>query len=200
LRTSDDENDCGDGFSPFLSHAINPSEQAARALDGHRFGDFVVKGIVLPVSFKDMPGILAEILSTHPHAVVLTGLAADRKKISFEKVAINLIDSSGRPDNDGAIIQDQLIDKAGENAYFSSLPIRQMYEQLSAKQIASEISLSAGSYVCNQSFYLLMNAISRGKLKTLGGFIHLPASADLGGDWKQEEITHALRESLKEFI
>ena len=37
------------GFEPFGADAVNPSQELAKAIEGRRFGDLVVRSAVLPV-------------------------------------------------------------------------------------------------------------------------------------------------------
>ncbi len=46
---------------------------------------------------------------------------------------------------------------------------------MQAAGIASEISQTAGTFVCNHIFYGLMHALqTRGRRKVRGGFVHVP--------------------------
>lgn len=46
--------------------------------------------------------------------------------------------------------------------------------ELRAGGVPASVSQTAGTFVCNHVFYGLMHAISRHKLPTRGGFIHIP--------------------------
>ena len=60
----------------------------------------------------------------------------------------------------------------GENAYFSTLPVRKMADAINDIGIPSQVSYSAGAYVCNDLLYtLLHNFKDTGKRVA---FIHIP--------------------------
>lgn len=165
------------GFEPFGKFAENPSEQIVRALDGQVISDHTVKGIILPVVFS--PGIeelINAIEDLNPVAVISLGLAAQRTKITPERIAINLHDAE-MPDNAGHQPMDQQIIRGGPPAYWSTLPVKAIIEALLAEGYKAEQSTSAGTFVCNHVFYRLMHYL-HGSGTTLGGFIHLPPTVE----------------------
>ncbi len=101
------------------------------------------------------------------------GQAAGRARVSIERVAINVDDSEAK-DNDGIIKRDEAIFADGENAYFSTLPIKKMLKAVNEKGIPAAVSNTAGTYVCNHVFYSLMYYLNKDKKSARGGFIHLP--------------------------
>ena len=60
------------------------------------------------------------------------------------------------------------------NAYFSTLPLDDIVLKLKQKNINVEISNTAGTYVCNNLFYHLMNYIEENNLNIKAGFVHVP--------------------------
>jgi pyroglutamyl-peptidase len=108
-----------------------------------------------------------------PHAVISLGEAGGRARISIERAAVNLLDFR-MADNAGAQVHDQPVVEGGPAAYFSTLPVRQMYEMLLEKGIPTELSLSAGAFICNQVMYTCLHHIERSGRRVPAGFIHLP--------------------------
>lgn len=45
--------------------------------------------------------------------------------------------------------------------------------------VPAEVSLSAGSFVCNQVFYVLLHALRR-RPRVAAGFVHVPWAPELG--------------------
>lgn len=163
------------GFEPFGKSTINPSqillEDAPKTFPG---GIELVKSI-LPVEKTTGPQTLIDALNHHqPDAAICFGLAEGRSVISLERVAVNLMDYR-IPDNAGKTVQDQPIAPDGPAAYLSSLPLRAMQSALRANNIPSELSLTAGTYLCNQVFYTLMHHLATHGRAIPAGFIHLPA-------------------------
>ncbi|HET9032358.1 MAG TPA: pyroglutamyl-peptidase I [Dokdonella sp.] len=162
------------GFEPFADEAINPSAEIARRLDGELIAQHHVVSGILPVTFTDAPTRLAELLDQHrPQLVIALGQAGGRGEISLERVAINLIDAR-IADNAGLQPIDAEVLHAGPGAYFSTLPIKAIREELEALNVPSALSLSAGTYVCNQVAYWLGHLLATEHAPTRGGFIHVP--------------------------
>lgn len=184
------------GFEPFLSFPINPTEKIVKELDGVGIGDYQVKGLLLPVEYeKAAERILTEIREINPDAVISLGLAAGRATITPERIAINCRD--GEPDNNGVRLQDAPIVEGGPDGYFSTLPIREMVETLTEKGYPAKISNTAGTYLCNNIMYVVLNELQ--SLKP-AGFIHIPASHELAvhsqkemSSWSDNDLLEAVK-------
>ncbi len=162
------------GFEPFADETVNPSAEIARHLDGERIGALRVVTAVLPVKFAEAPARLADLLDQHrPELVIALGQAGGRAELSLERVAINLIDAR-IADNAGLQPIDAEVLLGGPGAYFSTLPVKAIHEELKFLNIPSALSLSAGTYVCNQVFYWLAHLLATEHPRTRGGFIHVP--------------------------
>ncbi len=166
------------GFEPFRNFSQNISKDLVQALPDQFGGQITLTKTILPVDNVKGPARIVEaIYQYQPDAVLSFGIAANRKKINLERIAINLKDYR-IPDNTGVQISDQPIIPNGPAAYFTTLPIRKMLNSLSASGIPASISLSAGAYLCNQVFYTVMHEINHNYLPIKAGFIHLPASSE----------------------
>jgi pyroglutamyl-peptidase len=129
---------------------------------------------ILPVdSVKAVNWAKTKIQESHPDIFILLGEASLRPVVSIEKVAINWMDFR-IADNSGKQILDQPVIKGGPAAFFSTLPVNLIQNQLKIDGIPAEISLSAGAYLCNQVFYSSLYYSSLENPKCLCGFIHLP--------------------------
>lgn len=159
-------------FEPFGSHPNNPSMALVAALAEQELGPWQPQTAVLPVSFKRAPRMLSALLKRHqPDRVIAFGLAASRKVLSLERVALNWCDAA-IADNDGARPRACALKKRAPAAYFSTLPIDPWLASLDHLGLPSEISLSAGSYLCNAVFFELMHAVQGKPIEA--GFIHVP--------------------------
>ncbi len=165
------------GFEPFGGDAVNPSGAVAQALNGTPLAGHLLVGVTLPTAFAASVERLHQLLGQiQPVLVVCTGVAKGRTGLALERVALNLLDAP-LPDNAGQQPVDQPVRPGAPPAHFSGLPVKAMQRALHAHGHAAELSLSAGSYVCNAVFFELMEALAtrpehRG---VVGGFIHLPA-------------------------
>jgi pyroglutamyl-peptidase len=164
------------GFEPFDGDALNPSWLVAQALDGARLhgpgGELTVRAVQLPCAFATALPSLQHALRRHrPRQVVALGQAG-RSVISVERVAINVEDAR-IPDNRGAQPIDRPVRARGPAAYFSTLPIKAIWDALRQAGIAAEVSQTAGTFVCNHVFYGLMHLLRR-RPGVRGGLIHVP--------------------------
>ncbi|MBU3085427.1 pyroglutamyl-peptidase I [Acinetobacter seifertii] len=165
------------GFEPFQHDQINPSWEISKALDKLKIDGYQIHSVCLPVVFGKSAQILQQaIYHLKPDYVLCLGVAANRSAISLERIAIN-IDDAQIADNAGNQPIDQIIDTQGSPAFFSTLPIKAIFQKLRQENISVEISNSAGTYVCNHVFYHLMSIIKNTQIK--GGFIHVPASPEM---------------------
>ena len=160
------------GFEPFDQDTVNPSWEAVRLLDGTLQGDVRIVGRQLPCAFALAPERLQQLLEEFgPELVIAVGLGPGRTDVCIERVAININDAR-IPDNLGDQPIDTPVVPHGPAAYFSTLPIKAMVRALKDAGIASSVSHTAGTFVCNQVFYYLQHALAGAGVRS--GFIHVP--------------------------
>ena len=161
------------GFEPFGGDRLNPSREVARHLDGRRVAGHAIVGRCLPCAFGSAPSELQALLDEwQPGVVIALGLGGRRSAVSIERIAVNLIDAR-IADNAGEQPIDVQVTAGAPAAYFASLPVKAIHAGLREAGIASEVSHSAGTFVCNQVFFALMHRL-RAWPQAKGGFIHLP--------------------------
>ena len=163
------------GFEPFGGEEINPSWEAVLALPSE-IGEYAIDKLRLPVAFGEAAEIVIEVAEkTKPDVILCIGQAGGRSAITPELVAINLRHAS-IPDNKGNQPKDEAIIPDGNAAYFSTLPMRLIAESINKADIASQLSYSAGTYVCNDLLYTLLSRFDGSNIRV--GFIHVPYSTD----------------------
>ncbi len=170
------------GFDPFAGEAVNASWEVAAALHGRRIDGHRLVAARLPTVFEGSRQRVRELLRRHrPALVVCLGQASGRAAISLERVALNLNDAK-LADNAQARPIDTPVIPGGPTAYFSSLPLKAMYLALQDAGIPVEVSHTAGTFVCNHVFYVLMHELGRSRRqpRPRGGLIHLPWLAQQG--------------------
>lgn len=162
------------GFDPFGGEALNPSWLAVSALDGEVIAGHRVVAVQLPTAFARAAKALRAALRRHRPALVLcVGQAGGRASLSLERVAINVIDAR-IADNDGAQPVDAPCVKGAPAGYFTTLPVKAMLRALRDAGIPAEVSNTAGTYVCNHVFFVLMHALASQPGTVRGGFMHIP--------------------------
>ena len=164
------------GFDAFGGETINPSWLVAQALHGKILQGHLMVAAQLPTEFAASGKRLADLLRQHQPALVLCiGLAGGRASLSLERIAINIQDAR-IADNIGTQPIDEPVIESGPAAYFSTLPIKAMLQALTAANIPAEVSQTAGTFVCNHVFYVLMHVLKKQDTtaNARGGFVHVP--------------------------
>jgi pyroglutamyl-peptidase len=180
------------GFEPFNGATINPSWEAARALDGWSGPGFAVVARQLPCVFGTALDVLRAAVAEHrPDIVIAVGQAGGRSEISLERVAINVDDAAIR-DNAGAQPVDRPIVADGPAAYFCTLPVKAIVRALRLRGFPSGVSQTAGTFVCNHVFYGLMHHLAGQPVRA--GFIHVPFLPEQAADRPERPPSMALRD------
>lgn len=179
------------GFEPFGGDTVNASEEAVRALAASWTGPEELVTEVLPVVFDEVrsaDGRLLRLLDEHlPDVVVAVGLAAGITQVRVERVAINLMDAP-IPDNGGGRPVDAPVADGGPAARFATLPVKAAAAAVRAAGIPAGVSYSAGTYVCNASFYALQHALAE-RPHVVSGFVHVPRTTqEVGGEVAGSEL------------
>ena len=160
------------GFKPFGGATLNPSELLVNVLERDQIPGVELFTVILPVEFDRSAEILLEkVKQIQPNLVIAFGQAEGRTAINPEKFAINL-DDARIPDNSGDERKDVVIDKNGSDSYVTTLPIEMMVDAMKRAGYPTDISLSAGAFVCNHIFYKLQKTLSGSNIRS--GFVHLP--------------------------
>ena len=163
------------GFEPFDGSTTNPSSEIIESLPNNQFPGHDILKEVLPVdSLSAVEWVKSTLPVFRPEIVLHLGEASSRPMVSLEKVAINWLDFR-IADNAGNQIKDQKIFDDAPDAYFSSLPLSKIQENIKSAGIPVEISLSAGAYLCNQVFFSSMYYLNHFQINAICGFIHLPS-------------------------
>lgn len=162
------------GFEPFGGEAINPAEELLRGLQGAEVAGHVVTTTLLPVAFRDgLAALEREIDRVRPAIVLGVGQAGGRARLSLERVALNLIDAR-IPDNAGEQPVDVPVIPGAPDAYLSGLPVKAMLRAMIEAGVPAELSLSAGTYVCNAVFFALRHLAATRWPALRAGFLHVP--------------------------
>ena len=155
------------GFEPFGTATSNPSGEIVKQISGEN-----VVTAILPVAYAQSAERLLSLIEQHnPDVVICLGQAEGRTQITPEKVAINL-DDARLADNEGVLRNDVKIIEHGPDAYFSTLPVKDMVEAVKTQGIPAAVSLSAGAFLCNHVFYVAQNKFAGSNVRS--GFVHVP--------------------------
>jgi pyroglutamyl-peptidase len=163
------------GFEPFGGEKTNPSWDVCAQLREEIAG-MRVETCRVPCEFRNSIEVVAAAIERlHPAIVILLGQAGGRSRMGVERVAIN-IDDARIADNAGAQPVDETIAPNGPPAYFATVPVKAMAAAMRAAGVPTEVSNSAGTYVCNHLMFGVLHFIAASGYRTRAGFIHMPYS------------------------
>ena len=161
------------GFDPFGGEKVNPAYEAVKLLPDTIHGAEIIKLEIPTVFSKCGPSVEEGIRQHQPDVVLNVGQAGGRASVTIEKVAINFADAR-IPDNQGEQPVDELLQSDGENAYFASLPVKAMMQNVREHGLPCSISYTAGTYVCNAVMYKVLYMCAKRYPNIRAGFIHVP--------------------------
>jgi len=161
------------GFEPYGGRGVNPATVVVTRLDVAEIEGVRVAGRVLPVSFGALQSRIHELMQkVAPVVVVSLGLWPGEPTIRLERVALNLADFD-IPDNDGALLRDDVVAAAAPTAIASTLPLRAIEGALLRAGIPARLSTTAGTFLCNTTMYTFLHTEPAGRGVPCG-FVHLP--------------------------
>jgi pyroglutamyl-peptidase len=165
------------GFEPFGRHRVNSSWEAVR-LAGPRLGAGVIIAR-LPVDRIRAAYLLTGLLERHrPDACLLTGLASG-DRLRLEVVARRPRVLAG-PDAPGRLCGSWPVAEAALAARLSRLPAR--------------VSVNAGRYVCDSTYWALLNFRNAHGWPRDAGFVHVPP---LSGRFSAASLARAIERIVR---
>ena len=161
------------GFEPFGGESRNPSAEVVERLPDTIAGADILK-LILPVTRHEGAAAIAQAVEEHcPDVVLSIGQAGGRAAISVERVAVNL-DDYRIPDNAGNQPVDEPVVEGGPDAYLSQLPVKEMAAAIRKEGIPAQVSMTAGTFVCNHVLYSVSHLLATSYPRGKAGFIHIP--------------------------
>ena len=164
------------GFEPWGEWKRNPSGEIATSLVGETIGGATVVSVTMPVVHGEDMGRVVPMLEQHkPSAVISLGLNASATALNVERVAVNLkvVEGEGGP-------VDEPIVPGGPDAYFATLPTREMVKGIQEAGVPARLSYSAGTFLCNHILYNVLHHMDAAESKAMAGFIHIPRLPEQG--------------------
>ena len=133
----------------------------------------IIKKEIPTVFDKSIEVLYQTLKEEQPDMVICVGQAGGRPNITVERVAINQ-DDARIPDNEGAQPIDRTIFAEGPAAYFATLPIKAMVQNMKAAGIPAAVSNTAGTFVCNHIMYGALHFAATQQPSLKAGFVHIP--------------------------
>ena len=191
-------------FEPFQQETTNATMEALSLLPDRLCGVTLEKRVI-PVVFGEAIDVVTKLVDDlRPDAVVCLGQASGRAEVTPERVAINVMDAR-IADNAGNQPVDAPIRADGPAAYFSTLPVKAMVQAMKEAGVPASLSNTAGTFVCNDLMYGLLDHLARTGQTVPAGFIHIPATPAQACDrptpsMAPETVAKGLEAALKTLI
>ena len=159
------------GFDPFGGESVNPSWEAVKQLP-EVVGDYMLCKLEIPTVFG-LAGemVLAQAEIFQPDVILCIGQAGGRAAVTPERIAVNIRDAR-IADNADNQPKGEFSVPGGPAAYFTTVPVEKMVENIQALGIPATVSNSAGAFVCNDVLYTLLHQFADSEVRV--GFIHIP--------------------------
>lgn len=162
------------GFAPFGGDDENPSRLLALRLQGLVAGGAQVHSLELPVETEVAFGQVERFLrERRPRAYLAFGLAGGTAGLSIERIALNLRDFR-IADEAGSRVRDREVIEGAPLAYAVTVDARALGEALEQAKVPHRLSLSAGSFLCNEVLFRALHLTQAENIPTRVGFVHLP--------------------------
>lgn len=160
------------GFDPFGGEKTNPAIESVKRIS-ENIENAEIKKLEIPTVFHKSADVMEETIKEFkPDAILCVGQAGGRYDITVERVAINQDDARIK-DNEGNQPIDVAIREDGKNAYFATIPIKRIVEEIKKENIPASVSNTAGTFVCNHIMYQALYLAEKYGIKE-AGFIHVP--------------------------
>ena len=166
------------GFEPFDRFAINPSWEAAYAC-ALKFPEIV--SIRLPVDYHAAAERLRKALLLHRPAACLCMGLAPTPEFRLEMVARKPVQFQER----------------GEMLLSGSWPIDQMEQSLQRAGVSHRQSMDAGRYVCESTYWVLLNFRAEQGWPAMAFFLHVPCVSEV---FPVERIVGVIENVVSDFI
>lgn len=165
------------GFDDFGTVRDNPSWLAVQAAAGKMEDATCIR---LPVVYGEAGRCMLDAVRTlHPDFVLSCGAAVGREAVTPEVFAVNYRYASGA-DNAGRQCLGTPVVPGGAAALMCSLPLAEITQTLRSEGLPCALSVSAGSFVCNDLYYTLL--ASQRELGYRGVFVHVPSAEKVDPD------------------
>lgn len=165
-------------FEAFGSHSKNPTMDILASLP-EKIGKVKIYKQLLPVSYaRSFASLRQKLMEKSFDYILLMGLHGSASHILLEMAAHNHQDTE-KPDNDNFVPTHSAIDPKGKLAYQSEMPYWELLESLTKAGFPVEPSSSAGTYLCNYTYYKCQEFIENNYRSSQCLFVHVPPTPDM---------------------
>ncbi len=160
------------GFAPFEGRPVNASWIAASQLQENLGGNFLVTREI-PVVWGEPERHLRALLDEEPNPVAIIALG-EGKPGCFRLETLALNRRKPRVDNQAALPDHPKFVHDGPDSLRITAPLQTIRKELLERGVPVLLSVDAGSYLCEETLYLLEHRFRVQTSGDLALFVHLP--------------------------
>jgi pyroglutamyl-peptidase len=160
------------GFEPFGGERINPSWEVASAIGEAPPAGVDLELLRLPVRGRiSFERLLPTFEAGGFDAWLGLGQADGRTHISVERTGVNLLVER---DASGVTLPEETIVPGAPAGYFARLPVGELAAAIRSAGAPAQVSETAGTYICNETLFAMLDHLDGAGSEVPAGFIHLP--------------------------
>jgi len=173
------------GFGPFPGADQNPTAELIEWLGSQRLGarqqPAEIATAIIPTEWDVLPEMHAQMMADHkPDVAIHFGLRTGGEAIHIEQRAQNW--KSGEPDAAGERLSPSPVLTDKPRLLHTPYPVARLVDHLKRQGLPAQLSVDAGPYICNMTFYLSLDAMGdRGNPRS-ALFVHVPPITNSGSN------------------
>lgn len=188
------------GFGPFGSHDVNPTEEIIKTFPsllpitnpfGRGSSEVSIEKHVLSVDKNGSHWTAQELDRREWDAILHLGLCGECTVPRIELRAQDCLDMA-IPDNSGRHVRNATLSGIGD--LHTQVPVKKWNTQ--EWTVGVDLSLDAGRYICNETFYRTQEALNNHKFAIPCLFLHLPTT----DHFSQKDATSLIRNMLAHML
>lgn len=181
------------GFSAFPEAMRNPAQATIEALAALEWSPEGAEAsyVTVPVAWRGSVEAILERLADQPaEAVLVVGVAVGATSFHVERLGRNRA-AAEKADDVGELWPAGLIAQEGPDELRTVAPTRSMAAAIAREGLAAELSDDAGDYLCNFTYYRLMQAQAAPTV----AFLHVPQVREFvgGAAFGLEDVARAVQ-------
>jgi pyroglutamyl-peptidase len=164
------------GFGPFPGAAVNPSGRLVLDLArSPKVADrAILTATVIPTIYEEVFARLSHLLSREkPDGVLLFGLAGTASGMRIETRAVNFA-ARVYPDAAGQYPKNHNLVAEAPSFLRTRAPVQRFLAAARIWDPAAQLSINAGSYICNAALFHCLDVERRTRAPKLVAFVHIP--------------------------
>lgn len=165
------------GFDPFGGESVNPAFEAIKLLPDTIAGAEIVK-VEIPTEFTRSISCVEAAIKEHNPDVVIDVGQAGRTRMRNRRESRHQPCRRKNPGQRRRAAVGESAQADGPTAYFATIPVKAMVQNVREHGLPCHVSFTAGTYVCNCVMYNVLHLCATKYPNIRAGFIHVPFACE----------------------